>query len=1071
MNHHVNKQSTHDLMLASFITTGDDKNAEDQVDRQTRGRVGARYKSMGFRPHHPVALFNSLSGCVIEVVKSERLPQWEAVQVQRDGTTKDGGALWVDISKVTAATLGNVTGIGHTNTAKERDRKWRETLLQMLDSNQDGDVDTSEILAFLKNNAMLRDDTLVRRVCAEAENKTPMELMKELKAITPKLLSALLHTQQEATQKDPNVTNTSVYYNNETRKYEKEQEVEVELDPNANPNDNNPNDNNNYPEDTGGVTRTTVNKNAFEFIVDHMGSTEFTKHMQLMDGWKDPPGIQVRARKGIAAMECLVANDPMGLAAKLGAALMLPVTSALKDCGYEEGPNLRGYGYDWRMPCTKMEERDSYFSNTMMDMEDLVQKNDGRKIVVISHSLGGVTASYFFQWVAHSPFGINRGGVRWLENHIHAFLPIGGPLLGTPFGSASYLSGDEGQGLAPMVFSYADRHLVVRSWGMFGMIFPTGRHLMLQPTKSVHWVRREGVLYVHIVSVSMSSDNPTFEQNYLEASKQFYVRAGFRLPQKMFKKKLTCTPTKMSTCGAIDEYMQFCWTENHDSIDDAVLTLKLYRDWVGPIDKVMAKGTFRLGTDHVRCERGPNEGQILEGLKPREWVPYVFDLKENKADMLHVSITVNLLFTPFADNEFAYDFRRPDAEHPGAFRCGGKADACTSPEKQARLKQALGDVMGTEWTPEPKGDVQHALHSEAKFAPMSIDQMMVIDQMEENYNMWKSCYYDDDIWRQYSTEPPQGVHRIRPIYGINVPTLIGNVYRRVTKRFVRFQPTTTLKLDKHCQVEHPGYDCKGGIVTEVPHKTPQADDPNLSMEQRTFNTRASGDGTVAYWSLRWPVTWRNQGYNVEAIEVEGAGHRDILERPQCIEAVLGECCSHPIQYVELWIDYLTYSAGKASCGRCCCRCLLCPLYPLLCPLALVCTCFGFVQNRVFLQLGWEDDNTFTTETVAKPWCGQRRPVKRFQRFVFGVTQKDLDDDRVMEVTLRTAVHAHASAGPIAKDTEARKLPISHFAKKNQEDTETCTFDDGIGHKSVGWHWRWYEADNAGKPNFDRPIQK
>lgn len=112
------------------------------------------------------------------------------------------------------------------------------------------------------------------------------------------------------------------------------------------------------------------------------------------------------------------------------------------------------------------------------------------------------------------------------------------------------------------------------------------------------------------------------------------------------------------------------------------------------------------------------------------------------------------------------------------------------------------------------------------------------------------------------------------------------VYRKQTKKFVRFQPTTTLKLDRHCQVTHPGYEIKNGIVVEVPHKTPQADDPNVSTEEMTYTTRASGDGTVAYWSLRWPITWRKQGYTVEPVEVEGAGHRDILEKPECLEAVL-----------------------------------------------------------------------------------------------------------------------------------------------------------------------------------------
>ena len=76
---------------------------KDQVREQIGGvnnaAVGKRCKSMGYRPKHPVALFNSLSGCVIEVIESTEMPLW---------TAKSGheNALWVDINKVTSSVLG-----------------------------------------------------------------------------------------------------------------------------------------------------------------------------------------------------------------------------------------------------------------------------------------------------------------------------------------------------------------------------------------------------------------------------------------------------------------------------------------------------------------------------------------------------------------------------------------------------------------------------------------------------------------------------------------------------------------------------------------------------------------------------------------------------------------------------------------------------------------------------------------------------------------------------------------------------------------------------------------------------
>ena len=50
--------------------------------------------------------------------------------------------------------------------------------------------------------------------------------------------------------------------------------------------------------------------------------------------------------------------------------------------------------------------------------------------------------------------------------------------------------------------------------------------------------------------------------------------------------------------------------------------------------------------------------------------------------------------------------------------------------------------------------------------------------------------------------------------------------------------------------------------------------------------RVSGDRTVPYWSLRWPVTWRAAGVEVELVEVERGDHRDIISHPALLRAIL-----------------------------------------------------------------------------------------------------------------------------------------------------------------------------------------
>ena len=762
-----------------------------KVQLDSTKNVAKYHKAMGFRPKHPVALFNSLSGNVIEVVESQRNPHW---------ATPGANALWVDVGKVASAAVGNITGTSHTNTAAVRIQRWHDELIHMMDSDLDGDVDTEELLSFLKETATLQDDTLIQKVCSAAEGKTTLQLLKELGPCMPKVLSALV-----------------------SAKSQKENEEGADAD-----------DESADPEEIKKSSSSSKSSRSIHYYWE--ASTEFAKHMQLVGGYKDPKGVKVRARKTLEAMECLVANDPGGVMSKLGAALMLPVTQALRDVGYENGKNMRGYGYDWRVPCTKLEEKEQYLSQTMEDITDLVKSNNGEKAVVISHSLGGVMASYFFHWVAHSDYGKSHGGVQWLKDNIYSFCPIGGPLLGTPYGSHSYLTGDEGQSLAPAVFSYPDRHLVVRSWGMFGMIFPCGRHLMLQPTNSVHWVRRQGCLNVHVLTVDIEGADTNDNDN-----QQYYVMVGLKEPNSGTKsKELKCTPTKFSTSGAIDEQLLFFWDTDPESYVGGGLTVSLWRDWVGPVDKLYARGTFDFDAESITVAKGPAKGDTLPGLRVNEYVDYKLPLKEKTANGVQVTVAVRLQVAPFNEKNLNNDFRRPD--DPGAFRCGGLLDTCSSPEKRERLLQALGPTLGQEWRPVAKKDP-----TKTTYAPMSIDEMMVLDEMEENYESWKECYADDPIWNKYSTEPPEGVNRIRPIYGINVNTLIGNVYRRQNKRIARYQPNTVLALDGGCDVEHPGYKCAKGIVEEVPHTSPQADDPTKPMSEMTFNTKASGDGTVAYW--------------------------------------------------------------------------------------------------------------------------------------------------------------------------------------------------------------------------------
>ena len=110
----------------------------------------------------------------------------------------------------------------------------------------------------------------------------------------------------------------------------------------------------------------------------------------------------------------------------------------LADVGYDTSMLFMA-AYDWRLSCQKLEMRDAYFSRLKNEIE-LLHKHHGEKVVVLSHSMGGLVFTYFMQWV-ESAYGGN-GGASWIDTHLEAFVNIGGAMLGVPKTVSSLLSGE-----------------------------------------------------------------------------------------------------------------------------------------------------------------------------------------------------------------------------------------------------------------------------------------------------------------------------------------------------------------------------------------------------------------------------------------------------------------------------------------------------------------------------------------------------------------------------------------------------------------------------------------------------
>jgi len=148
---------------------------------------------------------------------------------------------------------------------------------------------------------------------------------------------------------------------------------------------------------------------------------------------------------------------------------------ALGDVGYDNNFVVAA-AYDWRLSLPVLQRRDAYFTRLKAEVELLRRSAGGQKVVLVSHSFGGVVALTFFEWVERAEKG-------WTEKNVHAWANLAAPLLGLPKALAPLISGesretaDMMQGVAFLVESYLSRTRragMFRTWGSLQTMLPVG---------------------------------------------------------------------------------------------------------------------------------------------------------------------------------------------------------------------------------------------------------------------------------------------------------------------------------------------------------------------------------------------------------------------------------------------------------------------------------------------------------------------------------------------------------------------------------------------------------------------
>lgn len=130
-----------------------------------------------------------------------------------------------------------------------------------------------------------------------------------------------------------------------------------------------------------------------------------------------------------------------------------------------------------------MEERDGYFTKVKYAVESFHERH-GEKVVIISHSMGGVLVHYFLKWVTTpKEEGGGGGGTDWVEKYIESNVNIAGALLGVPKAVSALLSGemkDTSMLLGPVgeiaeqYFGRKMRKDMFATWGALWAMLPKG---------------------------------------------------------------------------------------------------------------------------------------------------------------------------------------------------------------------------------------------------------------------------------------------------------------------------------------------------------------------------------------------------------------------------------------------------------------------------------------------------------------------------------------------------------------------------------------------------------------------
>ena len=616
------------------------------------------------------------------------------------------------------------------------------------------------------------------------------------------------------------------------------------------------------------------------------------QHMSLSnDMIAERPNMEVRPIPGLAGVDYLA---PGALTAHLSY-VFGPVIEALKKAGYAEGHNLDAVPYDWRLPPSALEERDEYFTRTMQRVEEMFLRNRGTPVVLLCHSLGCKMGHYFLNFVKSLP-----GGDEWLNLHIHTYMPVGAPHLGAPKALRGVIDGDK-MGLEAFL-SDEEGLLMGRSLGSAPWMFPE----MLPATGDAMpnaFVRREGALEVTVPPIDCST---------LILSRKGQ-KTKLRLAVAFGGEVLT---TDFHTLGGengatliIPETFVFstppdlyALKERHSS--DTFQVLLQEKGFRQAKNETIEKTDTRRGFDCIICLvccpikyflclpctiagcivwktlcvtkdialAGVNMTAIALNAGTTLALSEPCSIR-HQFHQLHGKSKVNLLssMVHIGDKGRLFDWFRKSRKTTATIEL-----KWTPPIQK---KQSPSNIAETsDRSPKSYGlNLVHNNKDQVEYEACDSTELLQNEKLDLTLSLVRERYNGDPMGPcTLSADRPPPVRRVKAVYGINLPTEVGAVYRRQKACVLgpgavqKLQMLDTKVRNSKLYNGNRAYKIQDGRIMET-SKSPQIVEGKI--------VHRCGDGTVPYWSLQHCRTWKG-ACDVSIEEIEGADHRDILADPR-----------------------------------------------------------------------------------------------------------------------------------------------------------------------------------------------